>query len=96
MQREQLIVLCEKAIVTEDKWRNRDSCDAQLQIGEAWALLRAGCPFELRSEDITEHTVWIDITSKGFGYWENGNLSTKCFYIPTEKRLKEANGGDWY
>jgi len=45
--REELIALCEAALVPESEWRNRDSAGAQRQIGEAWALLRAGCPYRI-------------------------------------------------
>ncbi len=43
--REMLIDLCEKGVVHFDKWTNRDSSDAQIQLGQAWVLLKAGVPF---------------------------------------------------
>lgn len=47
MNREELIELCERAIVDEGKWKNRDSHYSQLNIGKAWALLKAGCVLRL-------------------------------------------------
>ena len=46
-QREELVALCERARVPQDKWQNRDSERAQRQIGEAWVLLSAGCEFKI-------------------------------------------------
>lgn len=54
-----------------------------------------------------ENTIWLYTYSKGFVYWENcypddteeerkGYKEKKHFYLPTQKRLDEANGEDWY
>ena len=45
--REKLIKICEKAIVDISKWSNRDSPSAQINIGKCWALLKAGCEYNL-------------------------------------------------
>lgn len=105
MTREELIDLCEKALVPQEKWRNRDSAEAQLQIGRCWALLRAGCEFRIcdREEDdpclTNEYTVWVEITYKGFDYFDSlydESMDEATFYIPTQKRIEERNGRDWY
>ena len=54
-----------------------------------------------------EDTIWLYIYSKGFMYYEScypddtkeerkGYKEKKHFYLPTQKRLDEANGEDWY
>lgn len=100
--REALIDLCRIAIVPESNWRNRDSASAQKQIGEAWALLRAGCEFTQTNRGdmaTTNDTIWIEISSRGFNSFEfgdEGHYDHDLFYIPTPDRLDRANGGDWY
>lgn len=109
--RNELISLCEKAIVPEEKWLNRDSASACKNIGTALAYLKAGCEFEVITEEnenknrgiiTNEETIWVRIKIKGFSYFENiwdddyDFRDVDIFYIPTEKRLNNANGNDWY
>ena len=71
-KRAALIKICEDAIVPETQWRNRDSSDAQQQIGQAWALLRAGCEYQVLTEGDLKtdgSTVWVEITHAGFGFF---------------------------
>ncbi len=100
--RKELIRLCVQAIVTEDKWSDRDSCGAQVNVGKAWALLRANVPFRIEDKGnmaTDRNTIWVAFDTMGFGYFEdpdnNGRGSEFC-YIPTEKRLSVNSGGDWY
>lgn len=96
--RKELIRLCENSIVKENKWHDRDSEKAQIQIGEAWALLKAGCMYREVSKN--SHTLDIEVFSNGFRWFESGGeedcKESRTFYIPTEERLKESKGGDWY
>lgn len=97
--REQLIDLCRRGSVPQTEWRNRDSAKAQMQLGEALMLLRAGCDFEVLSEgDLKsdKDTWWVRIKYEGFAYFEDGDYSTDLAYIPTEARLTKTAGGDWY
>ncbi len=104
--REELIEICEKAFVPEEKWHDRDSSEAQKQLGECYIFLKDGCEFELREEDSSENTIILDIYTKGFCWFESFTLSNErtredkekhnYFYLPTLKRLKEVNGKDWY
>lgn len=101
LTRDELIALCEAASRSESAWHDRDSARAQRQIGEAWALLRAGCEFSIDEtmEDFGGKTIWIRIVSKGFQFFEWGDDEFKdkdTFYIPTRHRLDEAGEGDWY
>jgi hypothetical protein len=100
--RSELITICEKAIIPEANWSNRDSGDAQRNVGEAWALLRAGCPYEVLREQgdnglgTDEKTIWLKVRYKGFKSVEYGedHADEDTFYLPTEARLAEK--GDWY
>ena len=97
--REELISICNDASVPQDKWRNRDSADAQRQMGDCLALLRAGCQFEISHEyslATDEHTIWIVIRYKGFDYFELGEISQETFYLPTRLRLEHSQDSDWY
>ncbi len=100
--REELIQLCEDGIVPEEHWHDRDSEGAQRQLGEAWALLKAGCEFEVLSDRSDEDTWWVTIRSKGFQYFELGEDAGKLEdtrYIPTRARLDKATEvvrRDWY
>lgn len=108
--RQELIALCERARVPQDKWRNRDSASAQRQLGEAWALLSAGCEFEVLREKggccTDKNTIWLKIRYEGFNFHESYSpydgdaredyLDDDLAYIPTEARIERANGDDWY
>lgn len=104
--REDLIKLCEDSIRPESAWDNRDSEMAHRQVGEAWALLKARCEFRVLREDggrtgslhTDDDTVWIEIDSKGFQWFELGDehARTDHFYIPTRKRLEAHGERDWY
>ncbi len=107
--RKELIAICESAFVPEIKWNDRDSESAQCQLGECYALLKAGCDFEIIYEDdicgTDENTIWLYVYSHGFSWFESFNkpnertrdeMEEHHYYLPTIKRLKEANGNDWY
>jgi len=108
--REELISICERASVPEDEWRDRDSEGAQRQVGECLMLLRAGCEFKVhtRRDDpaSSTRTIWVTARSRGFGWYERDDEAPasdpfryharQLYYLPTEKRLRDAAGGDWY
>jgi hypothetical protein len=99
--REDLVAICERGFVPEDSWTDRDSSDAQRQLGQCYALLRAGCEFEVLQGKYDlktdEHTIWVELTFKGFGYFDyDGDLSRETFYLPTVARLDARAGKDWY
>lgn len=93
--REALIGICERACVPESEWRNRDSEQAQRQVGECLMLLKAGCAFTI-DPDTDDETIWVEITSKGFNWFEISEMRVDTRYLPTEKRLTERAGLDWY
>lgn len=102
--RDELIAICEQAVVPVDRWRNRDSASAQEGVGHAWALLKAGAEFQVITAGnlaTTDRTIWIEVDWPGFMAFEYGtsdrsNWDDATFYLPTPKRLAEADGKDWY
>lgn len=100
--RDDLIAICEHAIVSHDKWGDRDTCSAQEGIGKAWAFLRAGCDFTVITEGddycvTDDRTIWIEITHDDFGVIDyDGPQAVDTFYLPTAARLVQAAGRDWY
>jgi hypothetical protein len=96
LNRDALIQLCERAIVPHDKWRNRDTPEAQQQLGRLWMFLKSGCEFV-----ITEHsdrTVKLSVKYRDFDFFEGSSsvLETDYFYLPTEQRLDKVKGEDWH
>jgi hypothetical protein len=96
--RQELIAICERAVVPEARWRNRDSASAQRGVGLAWAWLRAGCEFHFTTDPKSDdRTIWIEIHAKGFGFFDwGGDKDDELVYLPTPQRLDAAGGGDWY
>lgn len=97
--REQLIELCDRGLVPEDKWLDRDTAGAQMQLGKLRVLLLAGCEFRiLTTGNLTsdEKTWWVEVTFRGFNYVEVGDMDEDTFYVPTGERLTARAGQDWY
>jgi hypothetical protein len=90
--RQDLITICERAIVPLAKWSNRDTPQSQKDVGKVWALLKAGCPFTIiREEDspgvVTDETIiWLEIRSP----------HTEIYYLPTLAKIERSSGEDWY
>lgn len=104
MNRQELIDICESSFIDVKHWWDRDSSGAMMQIGQCYALLKCNCKFKILTEKdnticITdERTIWIEIEYKGFSYFdsENDALTKQIFYLPTQQRLSEYPGKDWY
>lgn len=98
--RDDLLAICERAFVPQAKWHDRDSSAAQRQLGECYALLKAGCDFSISRDGllITDaRTIWVTVTWEGFGHFDwGGPLDVETFYLPTSHRLNERDGKDWY
>jgi hypothetical protein len=56
--REELIQICEKAIVPQKLWSHRGSELAQKEIGRCWQLLKCGCEFEIRPTNKPDRLIW--------------------------------------
>ena len=91
MDREDLIRLCEDAVVPNNRWASADTYYAQAQLASLWLFLKAGCKFKLDEEE--NGTVWVVVT-----FYQPGTKLhiTSDYYLPTRKRLNSANGKDWY
>ena len=107
MTREELIRICEDAVVPLPQWRNRDTPGAQEQLGLCWVLLKAGCGFRVMTANnscsdspciTNDRTLWLEIEWPTFSTfeWGHGHEQDKNFYLPTRQRLEDAKGGDWY
>ena len=97
--REDLIKICEQAFVNTDLWNDRDSYYSQCKLGECYALLKDGCDFKILTRGnlkTDKDTIWLEIEATGFEWFEGGNMEIGTYYLPTQKRLDEADGGDWY
>lgn len=97
--REDLLKICEQAFVNTDLWHDRDSHYAQCKLGECYALLKDGCEFKVLTRGnlkTNKDTIWLEIKSTGFEWFEGGNMKIETYYLPTQKRLDEVNGEDWY
>jgi hypothetical protein len=99
-----LIDLCSRGVVDVTLWRDRDSADAQRQLGEVRALLAAGCAYTPASDPASDdRSIWIEVSFPGFNAFESfegpsdeAAFDTALFYIPTDERLRSSNGRDWY
>ena len=99
--REDLIALCDRGVVLQKHWHNRDSAEAQMQLGKCRALLLAGCDFRIEGDEAEftksdAETWWVEVTFEGFNYHEFGERQTSTFYVPTAARLDKYAGADWY
>jgi len=66
MEREELIKICEDAVVPYTKWGDRDSYSAQCNISDIHGLLSVGAEYNIGGET-NEDTIWIifkNITDK--------------------------------
>jgi hypothetical protein len=103
--RDELVDICERAVVPYEKWHDRDSAAAHEQLGRAWVLLKAGCDFRVitrpqieGSRCVTDdHTIWVEVAWPGFETVDyGGNWEDETFYLPTSTRLDQRDGRDWY
>ena len=102
--REDLISICEKAIVPVSNWGNRDTPQSQLGVGQLWALLKAGCEFTVvysEGEYINTDSrmIWVRVLHPTFSSFEIGSgadYNEELYYIPTAARIEACCGQDWY
>lgn len=101
--RDDLIGLCRDGVLPQEKWSNRDTARAQMQLGQALALLSAGCDFTARLGH-RRLTIDLRVEYRGFQWFEGGldyddrdmYLDHEDFYVPTRARLTAVDGSDWY
>ena len=108
LSREELIAVCDRAVVPKEHWHDRDSYSAQKGVAICRMLLLTGHDFEVRTKARYERdgcvtddrTIWVEVTNiRGFMAVEMGmgeGAESDTFYLPTAKRLDESTGRDWY
>ena len=80
-ERNEMIALCDQAVVPVDKWMDRDSCKAHQQIGQLRMLLKAGCNFEIMTKYTekdsqmpemctSKNTIWVRVFGPDFKWVE--------------------------
>lgn len=99
--KEELLAVCERGFSLEENWCNRDSSDAVRQLGECYALLRAGCEYRIlrgAGPSTDSRTIWIEVSYDGFDHFESGGSKDReTYYLPTPERLERSGPGkDWY
>ena len=102
--REELIDICERAVVPVKQWGNRDSASAHLQLGQCTVLLKAGCDFKAYRGNGRIHkdnmdTIEVHVFFPGFEAFEYGREGIEeheSFYLPSPERLEKRAGMDWY
>lgn len=104
--REELVTICERAVVQLSEWGNRDTPHAHEKLGLCWVMLKAGCEFSVhpasgQSGCYTDaRTIWLSISWPDFNDFEYGTTRApsqhEMFYIPTPTRLEAMAGRDWY
>lgn len=103
--RDNLIAICDAAVVPVSKWRNRDTPGSHEKLGLCTVMLNAGCEFYVHPSKPDERgcftddkTIWLTVEWPTFSTFEygGGHHEEEMFYLPTPSRLRDANGGDWY
>lgn len=106
--REELIAICERAVVPIDKWSDRDSPSSHEKLGLCWVMLKAGGDFAIhrtakegeRGCFTDDRTIWLTVRWPGFNNFEFGTTNQPSesdeFYLPTPERLDATAGRDWY
>ena len=100
--REELIAICEDAIVPVDKWGNRDSPASHEKLGQCLVFLKAGCEFSVTYGEpgncvTDDRTIWLYVFYPSFGTFDHGGPGEELHvYLPTRKRLDDRKGRDWY
>lgn len=99
-----LIDLCARGVVPVERWSDRDTPSSQAKLAAAGAYLRAGCPWRLSADPASnERTWWIEVQHPTFSSIEWRGMDEyddagewELFYLPTEARLAQVAGKDWY
>jgi hypothetical protein len=93
-ERKYLVDLCDRGLVPESKWKNRDTFLFQKKLALCEWFLLCGCKYTILSWD--EYYIQICLYAHGFMYFEEGEPENEDFSIPSEERLNQLKGEDWY
>lgn len=102
--REELVAICERAVVPHAKWSNRDTPGSHEKLGLAWVMLKAGCEFSVHPSSeksgcfTGRDVIWLTIYWRNFNDFEYGTgpSESDSFYLPTPERLAKVDGRDWH
>ena len=104
--REELIAICERAMIPLHQWSNRDTPESIRAVGECWAYLKTGCEFRVHPEAVmlqkglytTMDTIWVEVMHPTFNSFEygGGHEASEIYHLPQPARLDETEGRDWY
>jgi hypothetical protein len=105
--REELIAICERAVVPIEQWGNRDSPSAHEKLGLCWVMLKSGANFTVHRAAkegessgcfTNDRTIWLTLHWHNFSDFEYGTefSESEQFYLPTPERLEATKGRDWY
>lgn len=110
--REELIAICQRAVVPVKDWRHLQAAEVHEKHGLCWVLLTAGCEFTVQpaapegtrrscatdAQYIWVFIAWPDVSDLRLGTRPKAPAGSNCaaFRLPTPARLDEAAGKDWY
>lgn len=87
MTRNELIEICDAALVPKEKWRHeKASPNVQMKIGGLRSLLLAGCNFEVDKLGKSYLDVKVGVNGSGMNWG---------FRIPSQELLSQTKGKDW-
>jgi len=105
--REELLDICEKALVSEAHWGSEDSAWRQLRVGQIWALLKDGCAFkiilqadcaEAEAEDESAYCpYYTNERTIWFEIYYRGKNEdeVEIYFLPTIERLTNPENQKW-
>jgi len=88
-----LISLCERAVVPCEDWRDRDSASAQNGLYEIYIRLNADIPYTYRVEN--EETIWISFEKPTDEQLENISKYNLCVDTVDDYRERVSNDPDY-
>jgi len=91
INRDELISICEDAIVPWQNWQNRDSGSSQYLVTDIYSLLKAGCDYEVTIEN--GETIWITFIDVTYDIVRDA-IDNYNLYCDDIDEYKEANPED--
>jgi hypothetical protein len=79
--REELISICENAVVSFQDWNDRDSYSAQVQLSDIYHMLKCGFKYQTQIDNETIWINFIDISEE-----DKKNYRTKNYSLNIDSR----------
>jgi len=108
--RDELIDICERAIIPQKLWEQAQTEKVQKDIGRCWQLLKCRCDYQIigiltegligihffvHSQEWFEHGDNPEDTSEYTGFSFDSDKNDLGFHLPTPDRLEKFIGKDW-